>query len=134
MQRGELLADDTAAYWYKSSLVQDRCTKLVQVRRQCVLRIADLSLECGEISRALAILTAECEADPAHEDLVFHVMNVLAHLERYPEALSCYTQLEAALLEGGAEPARRDQTSGALVACTRRDEVPLWLVFYGILA
>ncbi len=108
MQRGELFAEDTTAYWYKSSLVQDRCTKLTQVRRQCVLRIADLSMECGDINRALAILTAECRVDPAHEDLVFHVMNVLARLERYPEALACYTQLEAALLERGAVP--REET------------------------
>ena len=83
MQRGELLADDTAAYWYKSSLIQDRRTKLIQQRRQCVLRIADLALECGDISRALAVLTQECEADPADEDLSLHLMNVLARLGRF---------------------------------------------------
>lgn len=107
-QRGELLADDRATYWYTSSLIQGLRTKLTSLRRQCVLRLADLSLECGEISRALAILTAECEADPTHEELVFHLMNVLAHLGYYPEALACYTQLEAALLERGTEP--REET------------------------
>jgi len=66
MQRGALLADDTTAYWYKSPLVQDRRTKLPKQRRQCILRIADLALECGDINRVLAILTDECEADPAH--------------------------------------------------------------------
>jgi DNA-binding SARP family transcriptional activator len=104
MQRGELLADDTTAYWYRSSLVQDRRTKLIQVRRQCVLRIADLALECGNTSRALEVLKEECAAHPADEDLAFHLMNVLARLGRYPEALACYTQLEAALLERNAEP------------------------------
>jgi DNA-binding SARP family transcriptional activator len=120
MQRGELLADDTTAYWYKSSLVQDRRTKLIQVRRQCVLRIADLALECGDINRALEVLTQECEADPVNEDLVFHVMNVLARLERYPEALAQYTQLEAALLKRGAEP--REETK----------RLTLWLRAQGV--
>jgi DNA-binding SARP family transcriptional activator len=105
MQRGELLASDTTAYWYQSSLIQDRRKKLIQVRRQCVLRIADLSLECGDISRAFAVLTQECAAHPADEDLSLHLMNVLARLGRYPEALARYTQLEASLLERGAEPA-----------------------------
>ena len=78
IQRGELLADDTTAYWYKSPLVQDRRTRLSKQLIQCVTRIADLSLECGDISRALAVLAEACEADPAHEDLAFHLMNVLA--------------------------------------------------------
>ena len=108
MQRGELLADDTTAYWYPSSLIQDRHTKLTSLRRQCVLRVADLSMECRDISRAIAVLTEECATDPANEDLAFHVMNMLARLERYPEALAQYTQLEAALLERGAEP--REET------------------------
>ena len=109
MQRGELLADNTTAYWYKSPLIQNCRPKLTSLRRQCVLRIVDLSLECGDINRALAVLTTECRVDPTHEDLVFHVMNVLARLERYPEALSCYTQLEAALQERGASP--REETT-----------------------
>ena len=108
MQRGELLADDTTAYWYSSPLIQERRTKLSKERTQCVSRIADLSLECGDISRALAVLTQECEADPANEDLAFHLMNVLARLSRYPEALARYTQLEAALHERNAEP--REET------------------------
>ena len=52
MQRGALLAEDTTAYWYTSSLVQNRRTKLSKERRQCALRIADLALECGDINRA----------------------------------------------------------------------------------
>ena len=107
-QCGELLAEDTTAYWYQSPLIQDRRTKLVQVRRQCVSRIADLALECGDTSRALAILTEECATDPANEDLAFHAMNVLVRLGRYPEALARYTQLEAILQERDAEP--REET------------------------
>lgn len=104
MQRGEWLADDTTAYWYTSPLVQDRLTRLTKQRVQGVLRIADLSLECGNISRALEVLTQACEADAAHEDLAFHLMNALARLSRYPEALARYTQLEAALEARGAVP------------------------------
>jgi DNA-binding SARP family transcriptional activator len=111
MQRGELLADDTTAYWYnKSPLIQERRTKLSQVHKQCVLRVADLSLECGDISRALAVLTEECAADPANEDLAFHVMNVLARQGRSSSALARYTQLEAVLLERGAHGMRNEVT------------------------
>ena len=82
------------------------------MRKQCVLRIADLSLECGDISRAIAVLTEECATDPANEDLAFHVMDVQARLGRYPEALAQYTQLEAALLERGAVPQEETKRLG----------------------
>ena len=58
----------------------------------------------GISTEPLAVLTEECATDPANEDLAFHTMNVLAHLGRYPDALACYTQLEAVLHEHSAEP------------------------------
>ncbi len=108
LQRGDLLADDTAAYWYSSRLIQDRLARLSKQRTQCVLRIADLAIECGDTNRALSVLSAENETDPASEDIAFHLMNVLAHLSRPSQALACYAQLEAILLERGAMP--REET------------------------
>ncbi len=108
MQRGELLAGDMTAYWYPAHLVQDRIKKLSRQHTQCVLRIADLSLECGDLNRALSVLTAETETDPANEDVVFHLMNLLANLGRSSEALAHYSRLEAAHLERNTEP--REET------------------------
>jgi len=105
MQRGELLADDSRAHWYEASLIQDCCARLSKQRRQCVLRIADLSLECGDTRRAQEVLTEECEAHPADEDLAFYAMNVLVRLGQHSEALARYTQLEVTLSEQGREPA-----------------------------
>ncbi len=50
LQRGVLLAQDQASYWYEARFVQDRCKRLARQRTQCVLRIADLALECGDLA------------------------------------------------------------------------------------
>jgi DNA-binding SARP family transcriptional activator len=104
LQRGTLLADDLAAYWYQSSLVQERRKRLARQRTQCVLRIADLALEREDSDRAVSVLGEESEADPANEEIALHLMELLARHERYMEALQCYARLEAALLEQDAEP------------------------------
>src|SRR5260370_41823403 len=104
MQRGTLLADDQAAYWYQTSLIQDRRKRLARQRTQCILRIADLALECQDSDQAVAVLGAESEADPTNEEIAFHLMELLARHGRHAEALRCYARLEAALLEHDAEP------------------------------
>ncbi len=104
MQRGTLLADDQIAYWYQTDLVQDHRKRLARQRTQCVLRIADLALECEDSDRAVAVLSEESEADSANEEIALHLMELLARHGRHAEALRCYARLEAALLEHDAEP------------------------------
>jgi DNA-binding SARP family transcriptional activator len=104
LQRGVLLVDDQEAYWYQARLVQDRRKKLAKQRSQCVLRIADLALECGDSNQAIDVLSNEHEANLLHEDIAFHLMELLAQVGRNAEALQCYVRLEAALLERDAEP------------------------------
>jgi hypothetical protein len=108
LQHGVLLAHDQASYWYEARFVQDRCKKLARQRTQCVLRIADLCCVCGDLERAVTVLEAESEAHPAHEEVVFQLMNLLANQGRSSEALQYFTCLETALLEKDAEP--REET------------------------
>lgn len=108
MQRGSFLADDIDAYWTQADWVQARGKALVRQRSQCALRIADLSLVCGNLDRALEILSSESEADLSNEDLVYHLMALLAREGQSAQALQCYTLLEAALLEQQTEP--REET------------------------
>lgn len=103
-QRGELLAEDQDAYWYESRLVQERRKRLAKQRLQCAFRIADLSLELGESERAIAVLSEESEANPAHEDLALHLMELFAQRGQLAEALQWYARVEAALLERNSEP------------------------------
>lgn len=121
LQRGTLLADDQAAYWYQASLVQERRKRLARQCIQCVLRIVDLSLELKDPSRAVTVLSSESEAHPANEEIAFRLMELLAQQGRRAEALQCYTELEAALLESDAETgeetkalAHRLRSSGVL--------------------
>ncbi len=104
LQRGALLADDQAAYWYQSSLVQERRKRLTRQRTQCVLRIADLALEREDSDRTVAVLGEESEANPTNEEIALHLMEHLARHRHHDEALRCYARLEAALLEHEAEP------------------------------
>jgi DNA-binding SARP family transcriptional activator len=104
LQRGELLADAQQAYWYQASLVQDRRKRLARQRVQCVLRIADLSLELTDPSRAVTVLTSASEADPTNEEIAVHLMETLAQQGQSSEALRYYTRLEVALLEHDSEP------------------------------
>jgi tetratricopeptide (TPR) repeat protein len=104
MQRGTLLADDQTAYWYQTGLVQDHRKRLARQRTQCVLRIADLALECEDSGRAVTVLGEESEAAPTNEEIALHLMELLARNGRHAEALRCYARLEAALLEHDAEP------------------------------
>ena len=104
LQRGALLADDQAAYWYQASLVQERRKRLARQRTQCVLRIADLALECEDSDRAIAVLGEESEADPTNEEIALHLMEHLARYGHHDEALRCYARLEAALPFSPAPP------------------------------
>ena len=108
-QRGMLLDDDQFAYWYQADLVQDRRKRLARQRVQCVLRIADLSLELEDPSRAVTVLISESEAHPANEEIAFRLMELLAQKGRRAESLQRYAQLETALLERNAEPAEETQ-------------------------
>src|SRR5258708_2303770 len=120
MQRGSFLADYADAYWTQADWVQARRKALARQRTQCVLRIADLSLGCGNLDRALEVLIAENEADPLNEDLASHLMALLETEGRGRQALQCYALLEAALLERQAEP--REETK-ALARRLRMAEV-----------
>jgi DNA-binding SARP family transcriptional activator len=104
LQRGALLADDQAAYWYQARLVQDRRKKLAKQRVQCVLRIADLALECSKPDQAVTVLDEEREVHPANEEIALQLMEILAQRGQLTEALHCYARLEAALLERDREP------------------------------
>jgi len=120
MQRGSFLADYAGAYWTQADWVQARGKALARQRTQCVLRIADLSLGCGNLDRALEVLITENEADPLNEDLASHLMALLEKEGRSAQALHCYALLEAALLERQAEP--REETK-ALARRLRMAEV-----------
>jgi WD40 repeat protein/DNA-binding SARP family transcriptional activator len=109
LRRGVLLAQDQPSYWNAARFVQDRRKKLTRQHIQCVLRIADLSCMCEDLERAVTVLAEESEAHPAHEEVVFHLMNLLATQGRSSEALEWYTRLETALLENDAEP--REETN-----------------------
>jgi DNA-binding SARP family transcriptional activator len=104
MQRGSFLVDYVDAYWTQADWVQARGKALVSQRSQCALRIADLSLACGNLDRALEVLTSESEADPSNEDLASHLIALLEREGRNAQALQCYALLEAALLEQQDEP------------------------------
>lgn len=110
LQPGALLADDQAAYWYQASLVQERRKRLARQRMQCVLRIADLSLELEDLSRAVTVLFCESEAHPGNEEIALRLMELLAQQGRRAEALQRYTELETALLESDAEPGEETKT------------------------
>lgn len=121
LQRGALLADDQAAYWYQASLVQERRKRLARQRVQCVLRIVDLSLELEDPNRAVTVLSCESDAHPGNEEIAFRLIELLAQQGRRAEALQRYTELETALLESDAEPgeetkalAHRLRSSGVL--------------------
>lgn len=109
LQRGALLADDQAAYWYQARLVQDRRKKLAKQRVQCVLRIADLALEGGHPDRAVTVLNEEHEVNPANEEIAIQLMQILAQRGQRAEALQCYARVEAALLERDTEPRAETQ-------------------------
>jgi WD40 repeat protein/DNA-binding SARP family transcriptional activator len=104
LQRGELLADDQAAYWYQANLVQDRRKRLSKLRTHCVFRIVDLALECDDVSRALNTLFLARDMYPTDEEIVFRLMEVLAQQGQTAEALRHYSLFEMALLESNTEP------------------------------
>ncbi len=109
MQRGSFLADYADAYWKQADWVQVRGKVLARQRSQCVLRIADLSLACGNLDRALEILAVESEVDPSNEDLAYHLIALLEREGRSAQALQWYALLEAALMEQQAEPREETQ-------------------------
>lgn len=108
MQRGPFLADYIDAYWKQVDWVQAREKVLAMQRSQCALRIADLSLACGSLDRALEVLTSASETDPSNEDLASHLMALLEREGQSAQALHCFALLEAELLQQQAEP--REET------------------------
>ena len=84
---------------------RDEATRLEELRRRCVERLADAELALGRPNRVVAELSELVAADPTRERAAAQLMLALHAADRQADALAVYRRVRATLVEElGVEP------------------------------
>ncbi len=103
--RGEFLADDQGSEWMRHRWIKMRQQALRMARGRMVRHLADLSLQCGQVSLAEEVLEQHIIRFPTDQDALYRLLLLLEGQGCIEEACVLYQRTSYLLESVGKQPA-----------------------------
>src|SRR3989440_6953335 len=103
--RGEFLADDQGSEWMRHRWIKQRQQALRLARARMVRHLADLYLQCGQLSLAEEVLEQQIIRFPTDQDALYRLLLLLEQQGYLEEACVLYQRASYALGAVGKQPA-----------------------------
>ncbi len=103
---GEFLADDQGCEWMGHRWIKLRRQALRMARSRMVRHLADLYLQCGQVSLAEEVLQQHLLRFPTDQDALYRLLLLLERQHCFEEARLLYEQTKRTLEAVGKQPAK----------------------------
>jgi DNA-binding SARP family transcriptional activator len=103
--RGEFLADDQGGEWMRHRWIKQRQQALRMARSRMVRHLADLYLQCGQVSLAEEVLEQHIIRFPTDQDALYRLLLLLEQQGCVEEACALYQRANHLLGAVGKQPA-----------------------------